>query len=70
MAIGRFFYNVCIPTNTMNFFYFKPMLDVIVAFGLGYKGSTYHHLRIKSVKGYQERSLITCDFLSWNLGKS
>lgn len=64
MAIGRFFYNVCIPTNTMNFFYFKPMLDVIVAFGLGYKGSTYHHLRIKSVKGYQERSLITCDFLS------
>ena len=54
----------------MNFFYFKPMLDVIVAFGLGYKGSTYHYLRIKSVKGYQERSLITCDFLSWNLGKS
>ena len=36
MAIGRFFYNVCIPINTMNFFYFKPMLDVIVAFGLGY----------------------------------
>ncbi|XP_034710460.1 uncharacterized protein LOC117933175 [Vitis riparia] len=26
MAIGRFFYDACIPTNAMNSFYFKPML--------------------------------------------
>ncbi|XP_059596907.1 uncharacterized protein LOC100242519 [Vitis vinifera] len=26
MAVGRFFYDACIPTNAMNSFYFKPML--------------------------------------------
>ena len=35
MAVGRFFYDACIPINAVNSFYFKPMLDVIVASGLG-----------------------------------
>ena len=46
MVVGRFFfyffYDACIPTNSVNSFYFKPMLDVISAIGLGYKGLTYH----------------------------
>ncbi|RVW84812.1 hypothetical protein CK203_048625 [Vitis vinifera] len=29
MAVGRFFYDACIPTNVVNSFYFKSMLDVI-----------------------------------------
>ncbi|KAL6350597.1 hypothetical protein AAG906_022307 [Vitis piasezkii] len=29
MAVGRFFYDACIPTNAVNSFYFKPMLDAI-----------------------------------------
>ena len=48
MAIGRFFfffYDACIPTNAVNSFYFKPMLDAIAAIGLGYKGPTYYQLR-------------------------
>ena len=43
MAIGRFFfYDACIPTNAVNSFYFKPMLDAISAIDPGYKGPTYY----------------------------
>ena len=44
MAVGRFFYDACIPTSTVNSFYFNPMLDAISAIGLGYKGPNYHQL--------------------------
>ena len=46
MAVGRFFYDACIPINAVNPFYFKPMLDSIAAVGPGYKGSSYHQLRV------------------------
>ncbi|KAL6311806.1 hypothetical protein AAG906_018587 [Vitis piasezkii] len=36
MAVGRFFYDACTPTNVVNSFYFKSMLDAISAIGLGY----------------------------------
>ena len=42
MAVGRFFYDACIPTNVVNSFYFKPMLDVISTIGPRYKGPNYH----------------------------
>ena len=42
MAVGRFFYYVCIPINAVNSCYFKPMLDVISTIGPGYKGPNYH----------------------------
>ncbi|RVW38406.1 hypothetical protein CK203_090272 [Vitis vinifera] len=44
MTIGRFFYDACIPTNVLNSFYFKPMLDAISTIGPGYKGPNYHQL--------------------------
>ena len=51
MAIGRFFfYDACIPINAVNSFYFKPMLDAIVAIGPGYKGPTYYQLRVHLLK--------------------
>ncbi|RVW38730.1 hypothetical protein CK203_077536 [Vitis vinifera] len=31
MAVGRLFYDACIPTNAVNSFYFRPMLDAISA---------------------------------------
>ena len=37
MVVERFFYDACIPTNAMNSFYFKPMLDVIATIDHGYK---------------------------------
>ena len=42
MTVGRFFYDACIPTNIVNSFYFKLMLDAISAIGPGYKGPNYH----------------------------
>ena len=50
MVVERFFYDACIPINIVNSFYFKPMLDVISAIGLGYKGPTYHQLQFNLLK--------------------
>ncbi|RVW13245.1 hypothetical protein CK203_105545 [Vitis vinifera] len=36
IAIGRFFYDACIPINAVNSLYFKPILNVISAIGPGY----------------------------------
>ena len=38
MVGGRFFYDACIPTNVVNSFYFKSMLDAISVIGHEYKG--------------------------------
>ena len=38
MAARRFFYDACIPTNVVNSFYFKSMLDAISVIGHGYEG--------------------------------
>ena len=48
--LGRLFYDACIPTNVVNSFYFKPMLDVIFAIGLRYKGPNYHQLQVNILK--------------------
>ena len=50
MVVGRFFYDTCIPTNAMNSFYFKLMLDVISAISPRYKGSNYHQLWVNLLK--------------------
>ena len=44
--MGNFFYDACIPTNAVNSFYFKPMLDAIAAISPGYKGPTCYQLRV------------------------
>ena len=48
--MGDFFYDVCIPINAVNSFYFKPMLDAIAAIGPRYKGPTYYQLRVNLLK--------------------
>ncbi|RVW47896.1 hypothetical protein CK203_102068 [Vitis vinifera] len=50
MVAMRFFYDACIPTNVVNSFYFKSMLDVISAIGPGYKGPNYHQLWVNLLK--------------------
>ncbi|RVW82991.1 hypothetical protein CK203_042524 [Vitis vinifera] len=50
MAIERFFYDACIPTNAVNSFHFKPMLNAISPFGPGYKGPNYHQLWVNLLK--------------------
>ena len=50
MAVGRFFYDACIPINVVNSFYFKLMLNSISAICLGYKGPTYRQLWFNLLK--------------------
>ena len=38
MAVERFFYEACIPTNVVTSFYFKSMLDAISVINHGYEG--------------------------------
>nr|CAN66693.1 hypothetical protein VITISV_032487 [Vitis vinifera] len=59
MAVGRFFYDACIPINVVNSFYFKPMLDVISAIGPGYKGSNYHQLLVNLLKDAKKEFIVT-----------
>ncbi|RVW46411.1 hypothetical protein CK203_081776 [Vitis vinifera] len=61
MAIGRFFYDACIPINAVNSFYFKPMLDAISAIGPGYKGPNYHQLRVNLLKNAKKKVQLLVD---------
>ncbi|XP_034688130.1 uncharacterized protein LOC117916285 [Vitis riparia] len=64
MAVGRFFYDACIPTNAVNSFYFKPMLDAISAIGPGYKGPNYYQLRINLLKDAKKEVQLLVDSYS------
>ncbi|XP_010664906.1 uncharacterized protein LOC100852940 [Vitis vinifera] len=61
MAVGRFFYDACIPTNVANSFYFKPMLNVISTIGPGYKGPNYHQLRVNLLKDAKKEVQLLVD---------
>ena len=61
MAVGRFFYDACIPTSTVNSFDFNPMLDVIFAIGPGYKGPNYHQLRVNLLKDVKKEVQLLVD---------
>ena len=52
MAARRFFYDACIPTNVVNSFYFKSMLDAISVIGHGYEGPN----QMKQVMKQKERA--------------
>ena len=41
MVVRRFFYDVYIPTNVVNSFYLKLILDAISAIGPRYKDPNY-----------------------------
>ena len=59
--MGDFFYDACIPTNVVNSFYFKPMLDAIVAIGPGYKGPSYYQLRVNLLKDAKKEVQLLVD---------
>ncbi|KAL6335953.1 hypothetical protein AAG906_003578 [Vitis piasezkii] len=61
MAVGRFFYDACIPTNAVNSFYFKPMLDAISIIGPRYKGPNYYQLRINLLKDAKKEVQLLVD---------
>ena len=46
MAIARFLYDNCIPFNVVNSVYYQKMIDAVTAAGPGYKGPSYHAIRV------------------------
>ena len=50
MVVRRFFYDVYIPTNVVNSFYFKLILDAISAIGPRYKDPNYDQLWVNLLK--------------------
>ncbi|KAF7814766.1 uncharacterized protein G2W53_028735 [Senna tora] len=46
MAIAKWFYDACIPFNAINSPYFQEAIDAIAAIGPGFKGPSYHELRV------------------------
>ena len=61
MAVGRFFCDACIPTNVVNSFYFKPILDAISAIGPRYKGPNYHQLWVNLLKDVKKEVQLLVD---------
>ena len=50
MVVRRFFYDVYIPTNVVNSFYLKLILDAISAIGPRYKDPNYDQLWVNLLK--------------------
>ena len=50
MAIARFLYDNCIPFNVVNSMYYQKMIDAVAAAGPGYKGPSYHAVRVPLLK--------------------
>ena len=46
MAIARWMYDTCIPFNVVNYVYYQMMIDVVATTDPGYKGPTYHAIRV------------------------
>ena len=46
----RWMYDVTIPFNAVNYASFQPMLEAIGQYGVGYKGPSFHDVRVTNLK--------------------
>ena len=46
----RWMYNVAISFNAVNYASFQPMLEAIGQYGVGYKGLSFHQVRVTNLK--------------------
>ena len=65
MAIVRFLYDNCIPFNVMNSMYYQRMIDAVAAAGPGYKGPSYHAVRVPLLRDQKKEVQF---WLSHNVG--
>ncbi|KZV29226.1 hypothetical protein F511_22391 [Dorcoceras hygrometricum] len=56
MAVGRFFFDVGLPADAVNSFFFKPMVDAIASQGVGAIGPSFHDLRSWILKNVVDES--------------
>ncbi|XP_027098997.2 uncharacterized protein [Coffea arabica] len=50
MTIALWFYDACIPINAINSPFFQKAIDQIASMGHGYKGPSYHSLRVNLLR--------------------
>ena len=43
-------YDAAIPLNAVNYASFQPMLEAIGQYGVGYKGPSFHDVRVTNLK--------------------
>jgi len=46
MVVARWVYDACIPINVVNSSYYQLMLNVVAAYGHGYRGPNYHTFQV------------------------
>ena len=46
----RWMYDAAIPFNAVNYASFQPMLEAIGQYGVGYKGPSFHNVRVTNLK--------------------
>ena len=61
-------YDAAIPFNAVNYASFQPMLEAIGQYGVGYKGPSFHDVRVTNLK---KELTLTKDsmkdhFIEWN----
>ncbi|XP_028550349.1 uncharacterized protein LOC110098198 [Dendrobium catenatum] len=61
LAVGRWFYDSCIPFNAINYAFAQKAIDVIAAIGPGYKLSSYHKLRVNILQDCKEECKLLID---------
>ncbi|GAV59948.1 zf-BED domain-containing protein, partial [Cephalotus follicularis] len=50
MDVAHWVYNACIPFNALQSPYFQPAIDAMVIIGRGFKGPSYHEIRVGLLK--------------------
>lgn len=63
MAVGKFFYDTCIPINACNSIYFQSMFDAAISIGPGFKVPTYHQLRVPLLTDHKKELQLFIDSL-------
>ena len=73
MAIALWFYDACIPINAVNSPFFQKAIDQIASMGHGYKGPSYHSLRVNLLRNAKRDVKLVVDsleVLGQKLGRS
>ncbi|PKU72752.1 uncharacterized protein LOC114580380 [Dendrobium catenatum] len=61
LAVGRWFYDSCIPFNAINSAFAQKVVDGIAAIGPGYKLPSYHKLRVNILQDCKEECKLLID---------
>ncbi|KAL3537023.1 hypothetical protein ACH5RR_000389 [Cinchona calisaya] len=70
MAIALWFYDACIPINAVNSPFYQRAIDHIASMGHGYKGPSYHALRVPLLRDAKKDVQLVIDSFRSNWAES